>query len=101
VSEPKLEVEEFIEEGELHEPCSYDDMMQQAGRLLDKSCSHEICGTVLFKATDGKYYAGTVEFVVSEANPDYVKDALAEQKAYAEERLEMFELNAKEEDEDA
>jgi len=85
MNEPKLEVEEFIDEGELHEPCSYDDMMEQAGRLLDKSCSHEICGTVLFKATDGKYYVGTVEFTVAEAHPDYVKDVLNEGRPLPEE----------------
>jgi hypothetical protein len=30
----------------------------------------------LFLGEDDKYYVGTVEFCISEANPDYVKDVL-------------------------
>jgi len=53
-----------------------DQLLSVAGRLLDKACSHEIVGEVLFEGEDGKMYVGTVEFIISEANPDYVKDVL-------------------------
>jgi hypothetical protein len=51
-------------------------MLQTAGRKLDKACSHEICGTPLFKAANGIWYTGSVEFHVGIANPEYVADTL-------------------------
>ncbi len=57
-----------------------DDILCAAGRLLDHACSHDIVGEVLFRGEDGKYYVGTVEFVIAEANPEYVKDVLEEIK---------------------
>lgn len=52
-------------------------ILNEAGRALDKACSHDICGTVLFRDKAGKFHVGTVEFVISPANPDYVVDELA------------------------
>jgi hypothetical protein len=53
-------------------------LLKYAGVALDDACSHEIVGECLFQGQDGKYYAGTVEFVIQEANPEYVKSALEE-----------------------
>lgn len=55
-----------------------DDLLDSAARALDKAYSHEIMGEILFEAEDGKIYCGCVEFHISEANPEYVKDALSE-----------------------
>ena len=55
-----------------------DDLLDAAGRALDKACSWDIMGEVLFLADDGKYYCGCVEFMITEANPEYVDDCLAE-----------------------
>lgn len=60
-----------------------DDLLDAAGRALDKACSWDIMGEVLFLADDGKYYAGCVEFMITEANPDYVKDCLDEDEEEA------------------
>ena len=56
-----------------------EDILCAAGRLLDDACSHEIVGEVLFEGEDGKFYKGTVEFVIAEADPDYVREVLDEE----------------------
>ena len=70
-----MKIKRFIREGELHEPVSEEDILEQAGRLLDKSCSHEIVGEVVFEGEDGKIYVGTTEFCIGEASDSY-KDTL-------------------------
>ena len=55
-----------------------DDLLEAAGRALDKAYAHDIMGEVVFKGTDGKFYVGCVEFDISEANPDYVNELLAD-----------------------
>ena len=55
-----------------------DELLEAAGRLLDKSCSGDIVGECVFQATDGKHYVGTVEFVISECSPGYLADLLQE-----------------------
>ncbi len=57
-----------------------EDLLEAAGRLLDKACSHDIVGEVLFEGEDGKFYVGCVEFCIDEANPDYVREALEEEE---------------------
>lgn len=56
-----------------------EDILCAAGRLLDAASSHEIVGEVLFEGEDGKFYVGTVEFVIAEADPEYVKEVLDEE----------------------
>ena len=56
-----------------------EDILCAAGRLLDDACSHEIVGEVLFEGEDGEFYTGKVEFVIAEADPEYVKEALDEE----------------------
>ena len=55
-----------------------EDILCAAGRLLDDACSHETVGEVLSEGEDGKFYTGTVEFVIAEADPDYVREVLDE-----------------------
>lgn len=73
-------IAEFIRSGEMSVDriATVEDLLEQAGRRLDKACSHDICGEVVFKAANGKYYTLTVEAVISEANPEYVADLLEE-----------------------
>ena len=56
-----------------------DELLDSAGRLMDKSYTHDIIGEVLFEGEDGKYYCGCIEFHVSEAGKGYVEDVLAEE----------------------
>jgi len=51
-------------------------LLECAGNALDNACAYDIMGEVLFLADDGRYYVGTVEFMICEANPTYVKDVL-------------------------
>lgn len=75
VAKAPVTVKKWIATGELNEKNRKQaDILDECGRLLDKSCSSEILGEVLFKGTDGKYYCICVEAIISEANPEYVKD---------------------------
>ena len=60
-----------------------DDLLDAAGRALDKACSWDIMGEVLFLADDGKYYVGCVEFMITEADAEYVLECLEEDEEYA------------------
>jgi len=51
-------------------------MVDAAGGMLDSAASHDICGTPVFKAADGKWYVGTVEFSVAPVNPKHLIDKL-------------------------
>jgi hypothetical protein len=73
----QIKVKKWIHSGELNNKNrTQASIINNCGRLLDDSCSHEILGEVLFLATDGKYYVITTEAVLGKANPEYVKDAL-------------------------
>ena len=74
-----LKVKKWILTGELDDTIKTQaQILDRAGSLLDKACSHEILGEVLFQATNGKYYVVTVEAVIGRANPAYLKDSLAD-----------------------
>lgn len=55
-------------------PGNTNDVYYVAGCLLDSACSHEIFGTVVFEADNGKVYVMSVEGCLGEINPDYLKD---------------------------
>ena len=78
----KEDIEEWIQDGN-EGFCSQgletvDDLLTAAGRLLDSACSYDIVGPVLFKTAAGKYYTGNVQFVIEEADADYVEEVKAE-----------------------
>lgn len=54
-------------------PSTLAEMIAEAGNAIDANMEPPI---VLFEGEDGKFYVGTVEFVVSEANPELVKEEL-------------------------
>jgi hypothetical protein len=53
-------------------------VIEECGRLLDKSCTGDILGDVLYEGTDGKYYTIHVEALIQEAYPLYVQDIKTE-----------------------
>lgn len=78
-----MKIKRFIASGELQNPQTIQttkEVIEQAGRMLEKSCTEQIVGTVLFEGEDGKFYTGTVEFCVTEASEEFVRDTIAEQE---------------------
>lgn len=74
-------VRKWIRCGELSPSnTAIEDVIQNCGRALDHNGAPDILGDVLFQATNGKYYVINVEAIIQEANPEYVKDVLAEEK---------------------
>jgi len=72
-----VKIKKWLATGEIDMPCkTTEDLLESACHLLDHACTPEILGEVLFVGSDGKTYVVTVEAVISEANPGYVKDVL-------------------------
>jgi len=71
-------IRRWVESGEIGEAETIDEVLERAGRCLDKVCSHEICGPVVFQAENDKWYVLHIEGVITEARPQYIKDCLAE-----------------------
>lgn len=80
-----MKIKKWIRTGEL-DPCieDTDGIIEAAGAKLDRVCSHDILGEVMFEGDDGKHYVVTVEAVIAEANPSYVKEVLEELKEEGE-----------------
>jgi len=80
-----IEVAEWIESGRICEDfdaATERGILEACGNLLDDACASEIVGPgILFRATDGKHYTVSVEAVISEANPEWVRDVLDERAA--------------------
>lgn len=77
-----MTVAEIIQDGEiaLTKGMTVDEILEMCCDNLDSACSWEIQGQILFKGSDGKWYTITTESIIAEANPDFVKDVLAENK---------------------
>ena len=76
-------VKEWIEAGEL-DPANaeMEDVIEDCANLMDRCEATEILGGgILFKGTDDKYYTITIEAVVGEASPEFVKETLAEKES--------------------
>jgi hypothetical protein len=75
-----LAVKRFLRSGEFEAGSvrSVHDLYEQAGGMLDRSCCWDLCGECVFESADGRFYAGTIEFVVCEASPEYVREVLEE-----------------------
>ncbi|MBW3601008.1 MAG: hypothetical protein KY475_27545 [Planctomycetes bacterium] len=75
-------IKRFLRHGEIdiQEVETTDDLLEQAGELLDSASSHEILGgDVLFEGEDGTIFVVTVEAVIDVADPDYVNDVESDQ----------------------
>ena len=77
-------IRRFLRSGEIDAQTieTTDDLLEQAGELLDSSSAYEILGgDVLFEAEDGVMYVMTVEALIDVADPDYVKDVESDQES--------------------
>ena len=75
-----MNIKRFLTTGELDFPLpkNTDELREQAGDLLDASCSWDIMGQVVFEGDDGKFYVATVEVDVTEAHPQFLKQVMEE-----------------------
>lgn len=73
-----MKIKRMLCTGEIGEVADTDELIERAGNLLDKSEAHEILGSeVVFEGEDGKFYVCTIEAVIGEASPEYLKQVLA------------------------
>ena len=73
-----MRITQWIDCGEFNKVHDTNLLYAEAGRLLDDASSHDIFGSILFQAEDGKFYTLTVEGCLAEASPDYVLDQLSD-----------------------
>ena len=74
-----IKIKRMIDAGELwDDACDTNDLLTSAGIVLDKACSNEILGRVLFEGKDGKFYTVTVQAVIDEVSKGFVEDVLQE-----------------------
>jgi len=59
---------------ELAEGQTFDEVRELACVPMDRACTWDICGEIMFVADDDRHYVGTVEFVIGPANPSYVEE---------------------------
>ncbi len=75
-----LKIVNLLRSGELPDNLAdTNELLAEAGELLDDSYAHDILGEVVFLAEDGEYYVATVEVVIGKAHPQLVEDLLAEE----------------------
>jgi hypothetical protein len=93
-------VKEWIESGELNPKNKrMNAILEDCAGLMDGSCACDILGGgILFKATNGKYYTITIEAVVGEASPEFVKDVLTERISVKDALKSFFECEVRNED---
>lgn len=74
------QIELFIADGEFDtsEIGCVKQLLNDAGAKLDHAYAADITGCPIFKAADGKWYTGSVEFSVYPADPVSVAEALAD-----------------------
>ena len=74
-----IKIKRIIAAGELWEDArDTNDLLTSAGIVLDKNCSNEILGRVLFEGKDGKFYTVTVQAVIDEVSKGFAADVLQE-----------------------
>lgn len=74
-----LLIKNVIYEGnlDLSDATTSDHVLHAAANALDKCCSHDITGTVLFLGDDDVWYIGAVEFEIVPANKSYILGELS------------------------
>ncbi len=78
LAKKSLKVKKWLRTGELSgKNKEISAIMEECGNFLDYACSSEILGEVVFMGNDGKPYVITVEAVIQEANPEYIKEILS------------------------
>ena len=72
-----LKIVEWLRTGELEYgelPRNTSELLDDLGDKLDCSGSGDLFGSIVFKAENGVWYVATVEGLIAEANPAYLKD---------------------------
>jgi hypothetical protein len=71
-----LGIKRWIRDGcDMEEVCNtVAEVLEIAGRRMDKAYTYDICGDVVFEADNKKIYVGCVEFSIEEADPEYIKE---------------------------
>ena len=82
---------ECLTEGELLNPVTEQDLLEQAGGLMDKAYVYDILGDVIYLTEDGRWKVATIETSLAEANPPYLKARLEEWLAEAEADHPLYE----------
>lgn len=77
------QIELFISDGEFdtEDIGCVKQLLNDAGAKLDHAYATDITGCPIFKAADGKWYTGSVEFTVYPANLENVVEILLDNKA--------------------
>lgn len=80
---PPTTVKTVISTGELElvPGLTFDEVTEQAAANLDRGCTWDICGEIVFEGSDNCYYVGTVEFVIGPANPAYLEQMRRDDEA--------------------
>lgn len=74
-----MKIKKWIISGQLEDDSkTTEEVLDNAGDLMDDSCSHEILGENLFLGEDGNYYQVTVEAVINKISKKYAKEIIAE-----------------------
>lgn len=74
-----LKIVEFIREGESvidkesRDKLTTQDLINAAGRIMDRACTYDILGDVVFRCEDDRVYVMTIEAEIDLVNPDYLK----------------------------
>jgi len=77
-----MRIKKMICDGEIDPVSTTEELLEQAARRLDKACSHDILGEVIFEGEDGKFYTCTVEAVIGEVNPEYLAEVLEDYRGH-------------------
>ena len=78
-SKKPLKIVKWLRTGELSEgDWNFRSLIESLGNLLDHACSHDIFGDIIFVAEDGLTYVASVEGVIEQADPGYVKEILGQ-----------------------
>lgn len=85
-----FKIDRVILPGEFEDPGHSNDLLVQAGRILDKACLGDGVGDHLFLGDDGKLYIVTFEVEVAEARPGYAKELIQQRVADLEPDCEEY-----------
>jgi len=79
----ELKIKRWLKSGEFDTDsiATADDILEQAGGMLDHAYSQEITGECVFEAEDGRLYEGSVVFTIYPLTGDRLKEIRAEDKA--------------------
>lgn len=75
-----IKITQFVRDGEFDTTyiTDTDQLLRDAGTKLDAANASDITGPVLFRGRDGKFYVGTVEFLIEPVNPTHLVQTLTD-----------------------